>query len=338
MKAHGIPNEKALQTAFNRKLFAILKLHHKEPVGWDEILQPDLPRAAVIQGWRNLTAVPEAARQGHSGILSTPYYLDHIQTAGEHYLAPLFPPGVELTPAEMSKVLGGEACMWSEFVSPETIDARIWPRLGAIAERFWSPADVKDVADMYRRLEVTTRRLGEVGTLQEDHTLRMVRHFASGEDATLFRHFLDYVRPRGFGGRAIDQFTPLTRLIDASVPDPWNGWRMLDRARRAVAGDANAIRDLHTDFGAMQQFRDQLTGIRDRIPLADDGIPAAVALADLGRVGEEALGLVMRRETPNAAWRASADTVLRASDRRTFGLLRVVGADAVRLLVEATPK
>ena len=53
--------------------------------------------------------------------------------------------------------------MWSELVSPENVDSRIWPSTAAIAERFWSPQDVKDVGSMYRRLDVVSRELDWVG-------------------------------------------------------------------------------------------------------------------------------------------------------------------------------
>ncbi len=60
-------------------------------------------------------------------------------------------------------ILGGEACMWSEYVSPETVDSRIWPRAAAIAERLWSPKDVTNVASMYDRLDAISRVLESVG-------------------------------------------------------------------------------------------------------------------------------------------------------------------------------
>ena len=56
-------------------------------------------------------------------------------------------------PDEQKRILGGEACMWAEYVSPENIDSRIWPRTAAIAERFWSPQDTRDVNSMYQRLD-----------------------------------------------------------------------------------------------------------------------------------------------------------------------------------------
>jgi hexosaminidase len=338
MKAHGIKNEEGMQVAFNRRLFAILKAHGKEPVGWDEILQPDLPTAAVIQSWRGVNYLTTAARQGRRAILSAPYYLDHIDLARDLYLADPLPATTDLTAEQQALILGGEACMWSEYVTPETIDSRIWPRLGAVAERLWSPREVNDVNDMYRRLEVASRRLTEFGLTHESHTDEMIRRFAGGADASLFSSLLDYARPRGFGGRGTNQFSPLTRLIDAARADPWNGWRMLDRARRAGAGDTSAARGLRDDFARMAQFRPALEGLRERIPMANDGVPVAGALLELSRIGDQALGFIGGSAAPSAAWRATADSVLKTIEGKTFGLLRPVGADAVRTLVNAVPK
>ncbi len=161
MKAHDIADAHALQTYFNGKLFDILTRYHRQPVGWDEILQPGLPQTAVIQSWRGMEGLTQATAQGRAAILSAPYYLDHIKTAAEMYLTDPLPDG--LTAAQQALVLGGEACMWAEYITSETIDSRIWPRMAAVAERFWSPARVRDVPDLYRRLEAdlaATRRAG----------------------------------------------------------------------------------------------------------------------------------------------------------------------------------
>ena len=89
---------------------------------------------------------------GLSGILSSGYYVDLMWSAARHYATdPLGGAAASLSPEEQKRVLGGEACMWAEFVSPENIDSRIWPRTAAIAERLWSPQDVRDVNSMYQR-------------------------------------------------------------------------------------------------------------------------------------------------------------------------------------------
>lgn len=336
MIANGVKDEHALQTHFNKRLFAILEKHGREPVGWDEILQPDLPTNAVIQSWRGMNGLTQAVTQGRRALLSAPYYLDHITTSAEMYLSDVLPPG--LTASQQELVLGGEACMWAEYVTSETLDSRLWPRLGAVAERFWSPAAVRDVNDMYRRLDVLSRRLEEAGTLHASHTGRMVRRIAGGEDAVNLTAFLDYARPRGFGGRGTNQRSPLTRLIDAAQPDPMNGWRMRRHAERVVAGDTAAARVLRDDFKRMKSFRATLVEMQRRVPMARDGIAVAGALEMLGTIGDQALGMLARGARPTSRWRNRSDSVLKTIDGKTFGLLRPVGMEAVRILLHAKPR
>lgn len=54
--------------------------------------------------------------------------------------------------AQKARVLGGEAAMWAEHVDGSNIIQRLWPRVGAVAERLWSPMDTVDEVDAEQRL------------------------------------------------------------------------------------------------------------------------------------------------------------------------------------------
>ncbi|MCJ8320884.1 MAG: beta-N-acetylhexosaminidase [Colwellia sp.] len=59
-----------------------------------------------------------------------------------------------LSVSQAENILGGEATLWTEMVDETNIDLRTWPRLFAIAERFWSAKRLTDVNSMYQRLMV----------------------------------------------------------------------------------------------------------------------------------------------------------------------------------------
>ncbi len=228
IRERGLKDNAGLHAWFNGRVHAILARQGKKLIGWDEILHPDLPAGSVVHSWRGPEGLAAATQQGFPAVLSHGYYIDLCRPAGEHYRNDPLPADTKLTPAQQKLVLGGEATMWTEWVTPETIDSRIWPRTAAIAERLWSPRAVCDVPDMYRRLAVVSRRLEEIGLRHESYLDPALRRLA-GDSATradldALHIFVNLLEPakdyrRGNQQAGTTQFTPLDGLADCARPD-----------------------------------------------------------------------------------------------------------------------
>src|SRR5262249_51411772 len=120
MRSRGWKDKQQLQAYFDQRVERLVRKHGKIMVGWDEILSPNLPRDTVIQSWRGQDSLAAAARLGHRGLLSYGYYLDLMWPASQHYAVdPMAKGAGSLTAEEQQRILGGEACLWSEYVSPE---------------------------------------------------------------------------------------------------------------------------------------------------------------------------------------------------------------------------
>ncbi len=211
-----------LQTYFNRRVLALLAARGKTMVGWDEILGPDLPPAVAIQSWRGAKGLNEAVRLGHPALLSNGYYLDLLHPAADLYAADPLPAGTPLDAAQQALVLGGEAAMWSEFADSALVDARVWPRAAAVAERLWSPqATAQDVPALYRRLALVSDQLETLGLRHRRAPAQLLQQLAPpgalGPLATL-AGMLEPVKDykRHFQGFVYTTQTPLSRLVDAA--------------------------------------------------------------------------------------------------------------------------
>jgi hexosaminidase len=341
MKARGIKDAAGLQTYFSQRFQKILRKHGKKTIGWDEILQPDLPKDVVVQSWRGAQALATGAKQGYQGILSAPYYLDHIDPAWQHYQADPLPADSGLTAEQASLVLGGEACQWAEHVSPDTIDSRIWPRMAAVAERLWSPREVRDVNDMYRRLDLMSVRLEEVGVRHLSHTDALLRRDAQTQEIGTLRDFMATVQPATFDERSdtqkTTQLTPMTHLVDAAVPDPSFG-RHFAAQVDAFLGDAPRYAlngaELEQTF---RQWRDLNTNgamTVQKSPLLSEAGPRLAELSQLGNAGLEALAYLRSGVAPPSGWKGAKIAVMDEAGKPK-GLVRFVVLDPLRQLIVA---
>jgi hexosaminidase len=315
MKAHDFKTTQELQAYFSTRVQEILTAHHKQMVGWDEILSPSLPQNAVIQNWHGIEFLMNAARQGHRGFLSHPYYLDQMYSAADMYLADPIPAGNDLTPEQAKLILGGEACMWGEQVTPATIDSRVWPIAATVAERFWSPASARDVNDMYRRLAIESLRLEGEGLMQMSGPVRMVRNLAGSAQIQPLEVFVNTLQPVAFHVRSREQrpstATVFDKLVDSVRPDPPLRHEMPILVDAAINGDAASIARLETLFNSWITASPALDKLAANSPLLQEASVHIAAFPKLGSMGIDALSYLRKGTAPQAGWMDAQTTTLK---------------------------
>ncbi|MGA3028283.1 MAG: family 20 glycosylhydrolase [Bryobacteraceae bacterium] len=338
MREHGIKDNGALQAYFNQRVQAIVSKHGKRMEGWDEILDPSLPKDILIQSWRGQKSLAEAARMGYDGLLSSGWYLDLMYSAATHYAVdPLDKESASLSAAEAKHILGGEAAEWAEYATPENLDGRIWPRMGAIAERLWSPQSTRDVTFMYRRLDALSRDLEWLGLRHRENPRLMVQRLAGGGPVAPLERLAAVVEPvKGYKREETNKYmqqTPLNRLVDAAPPES-------DLAREFNALAARAKRDP----AVRPQLRRWLVEWRDNDAelhtilgqsfLLRELLPVSQNLTRIAGAGLEALGAM---ETGHGLTAHAKKRQLAAIDEaeKPQAELLITIAPGVRALLEA---
>ncbi len=293
MRAHNLKNNEALQAYFTTRVQELVTKHGKIPIGWDEVLQPNTPKQVMIQSWRGQESVAAAAKNGHNVILSNGYYIDLSEPASQHYAVDPLGKAADLTPQEKSHILGGEATMWSEMVTSETIEGRIWPRTAAIAERLWSPQDITDQASMYKRLAIAAQTLTWQGIPYLATSSNMIDRIAGGNDSASLRVVASVVEPPKEYARPdlkpYDSGSPMNLLVDAVSPESDTARNFRDLAARIASGTATSA--------DRAQARQWLTLWRDNDAALQPTISSSALAAELAPISRNlrdssAIGLI----------------------------------------------
>ncbi len=227
MRALGVASEDALQSWFVGQVGAHLAARGRRLIGWDEILDGPLPAHTAIMSWRGIDGAVVAAKRGHDTILtpSPTLYFDNLQSdrgdepAGRlkiQTLADVYrfePVPGALDARQATHVLGAQAQLWTEYlVEPWQIDHAMYPRIAALAERVWSPADVRDWDGFLQRLVPQLRRYQRLGIDYADSAFAVAARPLATDASNATAATVGLYDQAGFG--------QLRYTVDGSVPTP----------------------------------------------------------------------------------------------------------------------
>lgn len=183
MKALGLKTENQLQGWMIAELGKYLASKGRRLIGWDEILEGDVPTSASVMSWRGEKGAVDAANRGHDVVLSPApdLYLDNLQsnrsdeppgrlairTLKQVYGYEPAPAGID--PDRMRHVLGAQANAWSEYLATaKQKEHAIFPRLSAVAELTWSPRERREWSSFVARLDPQMLRYRRQGIAAAD--------------------------------------------------------------------------------------------------------------------------------------------------------------------------
>lgn len=176
-KELGLPDERALQGWFTRRVADFLADGGRTLVGWDEILDGGAPPGSMVMAWRHPRYGAQAAEAGHDVVMAPMVFLYFDWASADGPAEPLAiaaaittervysyePVPRRLAEPHHARILGAQCQLWTEYIrTPTHAEYMSFPRACAFAEVVWSPAD-RDWDGFSRRLDEHLPRLDALG-------------------------------------------------------------------------------------------------------------------------------------------------------------------------------
>ncbi len=321
MAREGLETVAALQAYFNGRVAALVRGCGRQPVAWDEIEHPTLSGEWIVQAWRGGTARDRLLNAGHSVVVSAPYYLDLHYPADVHLAFDPEAPQSELVALEdalledprlrhvaggmrwtqqwrkdaagtvhgSGRVLGAEACLWGELVDAATLDLRLWSRLPALAELFWSSA-ARPADTLYERLFGFQDALLAPALQLEEALSRDLLALGVPERWQLLARLLEPVK---WYGRLLGEEALAARLRGQEMPQarPYDADTPLDKLADRLPPESRPLRQLcqragehDADWHArLEGFTGDLEALLQQEPapaVLEDFVPAVRSLVE----------------------------------------------------------
>lgn len=344
-----------VEAYFARRVTKIVRRAGKTSMGWDEITNAGLADDVVIHAWQSSNATAAAVAKGYRTVVSAGYYLDLLMPTDFHYaIDPLDPAAAGFTPEEAERarkaspliarvltdaviakplppltaeqaqlVLGGEAALWGVQVTDEMADHRLWPRAAALAERFWSPAHVRDASEMYRRLVAVDHQLTVMGLDGDAQRRRMTLRLAP-DSAEAVHTLLDIVTPvrnmahdhgilAALRGQRIVQ--ALNSLADAAPTDSLVAQRFVAQVQQVVAGDRAGETALRAQLTLWRDNDARFAAVARGNAMLAPALPTSSAIAALAQMGLAALDAIAAGTVLDATTTAGAEALLAEAEK-----------------------
>jgi len=172
-----------LQSWFIKQFDTYLASKGRRLIGWDEILEGGLAPGATVMSWRGESGGIAAANAGHDVVMASNgyLYLDYYQDQRQDNRNFREPTGIggfislektysfepipkEIAPDKAKHILGAQGQLWTEYITtPRHLEYMAWPRLAALAEVTWTPAENKNFQDFESRIKTHFKRLDALG-------------------------------------------------------------------------------------------------------------------------------------------------------------------------------